>query len=61
MYNIYIYTLYTFIYIYNKQEHEGRRKHNFLIKFNTSVAHQIKNPLRTTSEYIAIIYFQTFT
>ena len=27
----------------------------------TSVAYQIKNPLRRTSEHIAIIYFQTFT
>ena len=26
-----------------------------------SIAHRIKNPLRRTSEHIAILYFQTFT
>ena len=27
--------------------------------FNISIAHRIQNPLRRTSEHIAIIYFQT--
>ena len=28
--------------------------------FKTSLAHQLNNPLRRTSEHIGIIYFQTF-
>ena len=30
-------------------------------KIITSITNRIKNPLRRTSEHIAIIYFQTFT
>ena len=29
-------------------------------KYSTSIAHRIRNPLRRTSEHIAIIYFRIF-
>ena len=37
-----------------------RRAIKFYIYIYTSIAHRSKNPLRRTSENIAIIYFQTF-
>ena len=35
--------------------------YEFILSINTSIAHRIRNPLRRTSEHIAIIYFQIFT
>ena len=37
------------------------RKYISVKTLNQYIVHQIKNPLRGTSEHIAIIYFQTFT